>query len=230
MDCGAKNGFFGGGHGDMSVILDRERKYFYFFFTNYGGPLWEQGVATARLAFEDRFNPRGAVRKYYGGEWLEPGLGGHVTPIFPAANEWQAEDTDSFWGPSIHWNTAIEQYVVLMNRACCEPRWPQAGVYLTINPDPSQAWAWRTPTLLLARSQIAWSPGFYPQVLGIEPGESDSIAGAVARLYVHGRSEWEILFDKENPPPYIPPEDPDDCSLNGCSIAPVVNARPVSPR
>jgi hypothetical protein len=51
IDCSAKNGFFAGGHGDISVVLDHDRQYFYFFFTNYGGPLEGQGIAVARLAF-----------------------------------------------------------------------------------------------------------------------------------------------------------------------------------
>ncbi|MBI3472535.1 MAG: hypothetical protein HY013_14365 [Candidatus Solibacter usitatus] len=200
IDCGAKNGFFAGGHGDASVILDREKKYFYFFFTNYGGSGDEQGVSVARMAFEDRFRPAGAVRKYYSGDWLEPGIGGHVSPIFPAARAWQHEDADSFWGPSIHWNTQLEQYVVLLNRACCRPGWPQEGIYVSWNADLSQPGAWRPVQRLLAKSEIGWSPGYYPQVLGLEDGETDSLTGAVARLYIHGRSAWEIVFDK-NPPP-----------------------------
>ena len=32
VDCSAENGFFAGGHGDFSVIPDRENKFFYFFF------------------------------------------------------------------------------------------------------------------------------------------------------------------------------------------------------
>src|SRR5687767_13287815 len=43
-DCKSKNGYFAGGHGDFSVVLDRSREYFYFFFGNYGGPAAEQGV------------------------------------------------------------------------------------------------------------------------------------------------------------------------------------------
>jgi len=56
-NCGAQNGYFAGGHGDFSVILDRNREYFYFLFTNYGGPSSAQGVAVARMAFQDRANP-----------------------------------------------------------------------------------------------------------------------------------------------------------------------------
>ncbi|HUQ95357.1 MAG TPA: hypothetical protein VM120_27005 [Bryobacteraceae bacterium] len=216
IDCGAKNGFFAGGHGDASVVLDRERKYFYLFFTNYGGPLWEQGVAVARMAFEDRFQPAGAVHKYYADKWMEPGIGGHVEPIFPAVREWQREDTDSYWGPSIHWNTHMEQFVILLNHACCAPGWPQEGIYVTWNADLSQPSGWRAPERLLAKLQIGHSPGYYPQVLGLEEGQTDSIAGAVARLYVHGRSAWEIVFSKVPPLPRTPPEpcpeDSPDCA------------------
>jgi hypothetical protein len=32
--CAAQNGYFAGGHGDVSVIADAEGEYFYFFFGN----------------------------------------------------------------------------------------------------------------------------------------------------------------------------------------------------
>ncbi len=199
VDCNAKNGFFAGGHGDASVVLDRDRRYFYFFFTNYGGSGSEQGISVARLAFEDRFHPAGAVHKYYSGDWQEPGIGGRVTPIFPAAQPWQASNTDSFWGPSVHWNTYLEQYVMLLNHSCCKPGWPQQGIYLSFSADLSDPAAWRPATQLISKGQISWSPGYYPQVLGLEADQSDHLAGQVARFYVHGRSEWEIVFEKEPP-------------------------------
>jgi len=206
VDCSSRNGFFAGGHGDASVILDRDKQYFYFFFTNYGGQASEQGVSVARLAFADRYHPSGAVQKFYSGDWQEPGLGGHVTPVFRAARDWQRSDTDSFWGPSIHWNSYLEQYVILMNRACCKPGWPQQGIYISFNADLSNPGGWSTAGQLIPKSQIPWSPGYYPQVLGLENGESDRLAGHTARFYVHGRSEWEIVFEKN-----LPPVEPDPC-------------------
>jgi hypothetical protein len=128
-NCDARNGFFAGGHGDFSVIPDREHNYFYFFFTNYAGDPAEQGVATARMAFADRFQPASAVKKFYRGAWEEPGRGGHMSPIFPASSPWGESNTDSHWGPSVHYNTFLEKYVILMNHACCSPGWPQVGIY-----------------------------------------------------------------------------------------------------
>lgn len=196
LNCGAQNGFFAGGHGDFSVIVDREHRYFYFLFTNYGGPAWEQGVVVARMAFEDRFAPVGAVKKFYLDGWTEPGLRGHMTPIFPSFRTWDRSNADSFWGPSVHWNTHLNQYVVLLNRACCEPRWPQEGIYVTFNPDLSKPWEWQWPVRLIDGKSISHKPGFYPQVLGLGPGETDTLAGEAARLYIHGVSDWEIVFSR----------------------------------
>ncbi len=196
IDCSARNGFFAGGHGDFSVILDREQRYFYFLFGNYGGSLSGQGVAMARLAYEDRGRPAGAVAKYYQGEWTEPGLGGQVTPVFPAAVAWQQEQTDSLWGPSIHWNHYLQSYVVLMNHACCSPRWPQEGIYISYNADLSNPAAWKRPERILRGQDIWFGPNHYPQVLGLEWDETDTIAGQVARLYIKGASLWEIFFSR----------------------------------
>jgi hypothetical protein len=199
VDCDSKNGFFAGGHGDFSVILDREQNYFYFLFDNYGGELASQGVAIARMPFAELNHPVGSVRKYFEGDWSEPGLGGRVTPVFPTAVSWQSTATDSFWGPSIHWNTYLEQYVVLLNRTCCEPEWPQEGIYLTLNSDLSNPAGWITPLKLMNRDDFDGE--YYPQVIGIGPEETDTLAGQVARLYVRGRSSWEIVFHKEAEPP-----------------------------
>lgn len=200
LNCNAQNGFFAGGHGDFSVILDRERKFFYFLFGNYGGPWWTQGISLARMAFESRAAPAGAVYKYANGTWTEPGIGGAVTPILPPRVGWNFEDTDSFWGPAIHWNTAIERYVVLLNRACCKPGWPQEGIYLMYGTDLSDPGTWTYPARILTQPEAGFGPAFYPQVFGMGEGETDSIAGQQPRLFVKGVSKWEIHFTAPAPP------------------------------
>lgn len=192
INCSARNGFFAGGHGDFSVILDEKREYFYFLFSNYAGAPSAQGVAMARMAFEDRFAPVGTVYKYLDGAWLEPGIGGNVTAVFPSNVTWENANADSFWGPSIHWNTHLQRYVVIMNRACCEPRWPQEGIYITYTRDLSDPDAWAKPSLLL--KDIGYGPGYYPQILGMGPFETDTVSGRTARLYVQGISDWELVF------------------------------------
>jgi hypothetical protein len=194
LDPTAQNGYFAGGHGDFSVILDRDRTFFYFFFDNYGGPAESQGVCVARLAFADRHNPVGKVWKYYNGQWQEPGVGGRVTPIFPVQRRWQSRDPDAFWGPSVHWNTHLQSFVMLLNHAAGEPGWSQEGVYVSFAADLSRPESWKAPRQILDRSQFSGWYFFYPQVMGLEPGGTDRRAGQTARLYVGGISKWEIDF------------------------------------
>jgi hypothetical protein len=196
LNCDARNGYFVGGHGDFSVVPDRDRNYFYFVFSNYGGPIEEQGVVVARMAYEDRFGPAGAVWKYKDGDWNEPGLGGRMTAIYPATKAWEFEDADSFWGPAVHWNTYLEKYVVLLNHACCEEGWLQEGIYLTYVTDLGDPAGWGKPTKLLDAENIGFRAGFYPQVIGLEEGETDSVSGWYARLYIQGISKWEIMFSR----------------------------------
>jgi len=195
LNCEARNGYFGAGHGDFSVVADRDRQYFYFLFSNYGGAMDEQGVAVARIAYADRFNPVGAVWKFHGDGWGEPGLGGRVSAVYPAAKSWEFEDADSFWGPSVHWNTYLEKYVILMNHACCYEGWFQEGIYISYVSDLSNPFTWGSPAKLLDGENIGFRAGFYPQVMGLGEGETDSLSGWYARLYIQGISRWEIIFE-----------------------------------
>ena len=194
INCASQNGYFAGGNGDFSVILDRERKYFYFLFTNYAGPTASQGVSIARMAFEFRAYPQGMVWKYYQGWWGEPGVGGHETPIFPAKVSWQKANTNSMWGPSVHWNTYLNSYVVLLNHSCCTSGFPQEGIYASFSSDLSDPSSWAKPVKILQDG------GWYPQVLGTGPQGTDRQAGRVTRLYIYGHSHWEIVFLKPAEP------------------------------
>ncbi len=193
-DCSAQNGYFSNGHGDFSVIRDREGHYFYFLFGAYGGDVSRQGIALARMAANDLAAPVGKIWKYHAGGWLEPGLAGRVTPVFPARVPWQSAEADSFWGPSIHWNMYLEKYVVLMNRSCCRPGWPQEGVYLTMSVDLADPASWSEPVKILETGD------WYPWALGVGPWGSSTMAGQVARLFVRNLSEWEIVFQRAADP------------------------------
>jgi hypothetical protein len=206
IDCSAENGYFAGGHGDFTVILDTSHSYFYFLFSNYAGDVSNQGVAVARMAFRDRFNPRGLVWKYYQGGFSEPGVGGSVSPVFPANVSWSKPNADAFWGPSVHWNTTLNQFVMLLNHSCCSPGWPQEGIYLSANPDIGNPLGWSTPVKILN----SWETGWYPQVIGQDPNGTDKLAGAVSRLYVGGYSWAEMVITDGS----VPPPDPDTESVS----------------
>jgi len=186
-DCGTANMYFAGGHGDFSVIPDAAREHLYFLFSTYCGPAEEQGIAVARMRYADRDAPVGKVFKWRDDGWKEPGVGGRCTPVFPAASSWHGKTPDVFWGPSIHWNTHLSQYVMLMNRAR-DPGWSQEGAYVAFNPDVADPRGWSRPAKIRDAGQ------YYVQVIGTARGETDKLAGRVARLFVHGRSNEEIVF------------------------------------
>lgn len=183
------NYWFAGGNGDFSVILDRQGEYFYFLFGSYYKDMTMQGISLARMRYADLRSPVGKVMKWFNGAWQEPGLNGRVTPIIPVQKDWFAPEPDTFWGPSVHWNTAINQYVILMNRAI-DPRWKQEGIYLSLTPDLADPQSWTPPVKILNE------PGWYPQVISTDltRQDSDREIGANGRIFLHGESKYVIRF------------------------------------
>src|SRR5262249_21215247 len=114
-------------------------------------------------------------------------LGGHVTPIFAAEKDWHARGTRAFWGPSVHWNTHIQKYVMLMNLAV-DSDFRQGGVYLSINARVDDPNGWSEPIKVMGSGE------WYPQVVGTgaDIKGTDRLAGRVARLFLKGESRWEI--------------------------------------
>ncbi|MGH9938311.1 MAG: hypothetical protein ACREAM_18870 [Blastocatellia bacterium] len=189
--CDTKNYYFAGGNGDFSVVLDRSGQYLYFFISVYHRQFWEQGVAVARMSFEDRDNPAGKVWKWRDGAWNEPGLGGRVTTTFPALIDWHRENANALWGASVHFNTHLETYVMLLNHAV-DRNWSQEGIYISFNGNLEDPRGWSEPQRLPIYQQIGW----YPQVIGLDGGGTDKLAGQVSRLFISGRSLWEIVFHR----------------------------------
>jgi hypothetical protein len=185
------NKFFAGGNGDFTVLLDREGEYFYFLFGSYYKDVSQQGISLARMRFADRFCPLGKVFKWCQGSWSEPGLNGRVSPVLPVRSSWYGPHPDTFWGPAIHWNEAIQQYVILMNQAV-DPTWKQGGIYLSLTTDLSQPGSWTEPLRILDEK------GWYPQVIGLDRSrrETDRQAEAQARLFIHGESRYRVLFSR----------------------------------
>lgn len=191
LNCEAGNGYFAGGHGDFSVILDEEQKFFYFLFSNYSGPAEEQGMAVARMPYGAREAPAGSVVKWYGGDWQEPGLGGRVTPVLPVARPWVHADPDAFWGPAVHFNTHLQAFVILLNRTQeGNGDWRQEGVYAMLADRLDDPSAWTPP------ERIFLGGAWYPQVIGANATarETDKLAGRNARLFIAGFSNWQVTF------------------------------------
>ena len=183
IDCEYDNGYFTGGTGDFSVLLGPHRRYFYFLFSNYAGPVEVQGVAVARSSVIDRGQP-GTVFNFHKDGWTQAGLGGEVTPVFGTDTGWKGPYVDALWGPSLHWNTYLGSYVVLLNRTAGE-LWEQEGIYISFSQDLVH---WTVP------QEVVESNDWYPQVLGLGEGETDSLAGQRVRLFVGGVSTYILEF------------------------------------
>ena len=57
----------------------------------------------------------------------------------------------------------------------------------------SNASDWSPPRKIpVTEDKLAW----YPQVVGLDKsrGETDKLAGRVARFFIRGQSRWEIVF------------------------------------
>lgn len=200
-DCQTNDMYVVGGVGDFSVQLDQDSRDLYIFFSQYNRR--SQGVGVARLAWADRDKPVGRIMVFSNGVWL-PARGfpfpsgtvrwfyPYAIPIFPAKEPWNDDDTevDAFWGPAVHWNVYLGQYVMLLNHAK-DTNWKQEGIYVSFNRRLDDPAGWSQPVKILNGGR------WYPQVMGTEAGAgTDKVAGRWARFFMAGTSEHLIQFIK----------------------------------
>jgi hypothetical protein len=203
--CDSTNRYVIGGVGDVSVVLDHNRQDLFLYYSQYSRDTPTQGVAVARLAWADRDEPVGKLAIWSNGAWVparplgtEPDgvtpSWGYVpgSPLVPATRSWHDGDgrADAYWGAAIHWNTYLERWVMLVNRARNE-KFDQDGFYLSYTTTLSDPRSWSAPRKLMSGG------GWYPQVIGLEPNEgTDKRAGRRARFFITGRSEHFIEFTR----------------------------------
>ena len=86
----------------------------------------------------------------------------------------RASEADAFWGPSVHWNTYLERYVMFLNRAENE-RFDNEGLYVSYATRLDDPRAWSTPRKVMDGGE------WYPQVVGLEPGRAPTSSRDSAR-------------------------------------------------
>ena len=207
--CGSSNRYVLGGVGDLSVMLAPNGTDLFLYFSQYSKVPSEQGVAVARLAWADRDAPAGRVTIWQEGAWVPArGVAGSgeegsqdnavtwehpvATPLTRPSKPWHDGQAaaDAFWGPSLHWNQYLEQYVMLLNRTRDES-FTNEGIYVSYARTLNDPRAWSPPR------KIMNGGGWYPQVAGTEPGTgTDRQAGQRARFLVTGRSDYYIDFQR----------------------------------
>ncbi|MGE0363172.1 MAG: hypothetical protein AB7H93_13595 [Vicinamibacterales bacterium] len=202
--CTSANRFVLGGVGDVAAMLDAAGQDLYLYFSQYRRARSQQGVAVARLAWADRDAPAGRLTVWNDGAWLPatavaaddaaddrwayPAGTPLVAPGQPFHDATAAADV--FWGPSIHWNTYLRQYVMLLNRAK-DDEFGQDGIYVSYASRLNDPAAWSRPVKILNGG------GWYPQVAGLERGAgTDRLAGRRARLFLTGASAHMIEFER----------------------------------
>lgn len=183
FDCSWRNGFFAGGYGDLCVLPDRKDQWLYLFFTSYHVERRAQGIAVMRLPMES------GVPELWSERGWTPDMAETPRPIWVVERGWQHPDPDSFWGPAVHFNRALGLYVMLLNHtANGVGDLRQEGIYVSCSPAPEDPTTWSRPLRLVEGG--AW----YPQVVSLQPGDGDTLAGSVARFFMAGFSMWELHF------------------------------------
>ena len=198
-DCLTNDRYNVGGVGDFSVQLDAESRDLHFFFSQYVRTDALQGVGVARMAWADRDQPGRRLSVWQQGRWMAAATMrgperwiASAVPILRATEPWHDDDTvvDAFWGPSVHWNTYLQQYVMLLNRSK-DTNWSQEGIYVSFAKRLDDPTLWSAPVKILSGG--TW----YPQVMGLDDGlGTDKVSGELARLFMRGKSENYIRFIK----------------------------------
>jgi hypothetical protein len=201
--CRSTNRFVLGGVGDVSVMLDDDRQDLYLFYSQYVGDARRQGVGVARLAWADRDAPTGKVSVWQDAAWIpaqesSDAVTGEVSWEYPIATPLVAprqpfhdgnSNADVYWGPAVHWNTYLEHYVMLVNRARDET-FNMDGIYVSYAKQLDDPQGWSQP------AKLANGGGWYAQVVGVEADGTDRRAGQRARFFQTGRSEFIVEFSR----------------------------------
>jgi hypothetical protein len=208
INCQTASPFDVGGRGDFVFFPDKKKEYIYFYGTSYDPDFKQQGVWAARMRYSDRNNPSGKVKMWYKGGWNQPAIWDKLTPVFPATKDYTHKDGSMFWGPSVHWNSYLNMYVMFLNHAI-NTHLDGDGIYVSFNRHIGDVKGWSKPVRILDPAQIkeaigddtsnvpdATNNGWYPEVIGTEKGQSDKLCGRTGRFFMAGISRLEITFLK----------------------------------
>jgi hypothetical protein len=102
-----------------------------------------------------------------------------------------------FWGPSIHWNTYLQRYVILVNRLK-NSNFDTEGGYISYSIDLAHPENWTQHEKVFdVDPSYEGDPArwWYFQVVGNpEDQGTDRLAGQDSRFFIHGRSDFRLHF------------------------------------
>ena len=187
--CDSANRFVLGGVGDVTAALDADSKDVYLYFSQYSREPrrkasrwrgWRGPIAIEPVGKVDDLERRRVACR-------DPAHRG--TPLVRRARQPfhdRSATNDVFWGPSIHWNTYLEQYVMLLNRAK-DDQFGQDGIYVSYSPTLSRSRALDDP------AKIFNGGDWYPQVIGTEIGTGTDRIGGQTRAILHDRPLHRLI-------------------------------------
>ncbi|MCC7369521.1 MAG: hypothetical protein IT306_13920 [Chloroflexi bacterium] len=189
--CSTANRYFAGGVGDFSVLADREERYLYVLYTSFDPEIEQQGIGVARISRADLGQPVERVWLWTGDDWRAPGLGGRGAMVYPVTVDWHRADANGFWGPTVHWNTYLQRYAVVLNRAG-DAEWSQAGAYVAFADRLDDPLSWTVP------QRFRQGGDWYAQLIGTDAArrETDKLIGRRARYFERGLSQLEAIFHR----------------------------------
>jgi len=176
---------FAGGVGDPSAVANGD--YLYLFYGEYGYPgvyneenydrktEWSgQCISVARIALKDLNDPEGKAFRWDGQGFSIPydGIGQPVAslriPMEEGGGAASSPGGGFHWGPSVHWNTYLNCWVMLMGKVV-GPSWKGSQVFISFNKnanfiEPSESQEWTKPQLLFEKPGYnLWYPSLQPQ-------------------------------------------------------------------
>lgn len=175
---------FGGGVGDPSAVASGE--YLYLFYGEYGYPgiydsltyrgdteMSGQCISIARIKLSDLNNPVGKAKRWNGQSFDAPhdSIGVPVRSLQRTKEEGGGPASGAkagfHWGPSVSWNTYLNQWVMLMAYST-GPKWAGSQIYISFNKNADlgageNSQQWSKPKLLLdVPGHIIWYPSLQP--------------------------------------------------------------------
>ncbi|MBW2257596.1 MAG: hypothetical protein JRI25_23780 [Deltaproteobacteria bacterium] len=173
------------GVGEGSLLVDASGEYLYCYYSDHSR-VDRRGVqiCLARCPIGDAGKP-GAWRKYFDGEFAEPGLGGRDTPLMP-----RAPVVGDTFIPHVVYVEGIRRYIMTFCRvhyadlAAWEPT--ESGIWMAVSDDGIH---YGDPVQLLAciplprqGDELSWHPSFV-----IDSVSSDGLSGY---LYYAFSESW----------------------------------------
>lgn len=157
-------------------VEDKSGKFFYIFYTNLSTP--EGGtagqIAVARCSFEEGLPLPGNWKKYFQGNFTEPGLGGKETPVIDVYSSGHA---GARYGRPTYSNT-LGKYVMVFN-VTQATEWEEdvapknSGIYVATS-DDLVTWSPRVKLVSCYAQRVLAKPLAVAPTLVFDPDNSAS--------------------------------------------------------